>query len=297
MFGRHHHGPEHDNLVLDDHGRYDYNIIEKTPVPSSSSSSSESEESKVPETKEAPIIDPNAYQKRNENLNKLLYKDDENSSQTRDKNNNEKKYDKTINDFENPIDWALGGNKMFPHSQESDKKKKESKDKNDISDDKLASQAANFVLGRLAGTAIGVALISTGILSWLGIAILIFANTPKSVKDSIKDKLDSTWIGGGIFHFENIKNPTDLLEDYADKTEERKKTRYEIYKSSKEILEKMKQENEIEAQKNSVKENNKISNFNGLKNVSPNEKQKTETHTEKVKKSEGAKLQQTNTMS
>lgn len=148
------------------------------------------------------------------------------------------------------------------------------KNKKVTSNDKLAAETASFVFSRLAGTGIGAALISTGFLSWLGIIVLIFANTPKSLKNSFKKYLSDETLLGYLYDFEKIKNPTDKMAEYVDDIDSKKsrymKMRQDIIKRVEELKkekEKEDQEKEQNGNKQQISEdmkNNFAKNAEGI---------------------------------
>ena len=118
----------------------------------------------------------------------------------------------TEHDMKSFVDWCLGSNRFLANNDENDLPKTESTDQ-------MASELSSWIFGRLAGTGIGMALISTGVLSWLGIFIIGYSNTPNSVATSLKK-----YIGGetlGLIPLSKIPNFSEKLAGYANGTNAR----------------------------------------------------------------------------
>lgn len=126
------------------------------------------------------------------------------------------------------VDWCLGGNNFLAYDE----------GKGDENSNKLASQLTSAIFTRLGGTGIGMALISTGVLSWLGIIIIAFSNTPNCVMDKLKETLGDDMFG--IIPLDKIPNISDKLAEYAGDTTSRVSAEVERIKNgrkkAKEIL-------------------------------------------------------------
>lgn len=112
----------------------------------------------------------------------------------------------TKDDVENFVDWCLGDNKLLWCDE----------GKGDENTNRMANQLAGAIFTRLSGTGIGMALISTGVLSWLGIIIIAWANTPNCVMSKLKETLADNTLG--IIPADKIPNITDKLADLAEET-------------------------------------------------------------------------------
>jgi len=112
----------------------------------------------------------------------------------------------TRNDVGNFVDWCLGQNNFLAYKRK----------KGDPDSDKMASELTSFIFGRMAGTGIGMALISTGVLSWLGIIIIAWANTPNCVMSKLKETISNGTFG--LVPLDKIPNISDKLAEYAQGT-------------------------------------------------------------------------------
>ena len=160
------------------------------------------------------------------------------------------------NDFVGFFDRCLSDNTFLFDYNDNGKAK-------GLSNDKLAAEVSSFVFSRLAGTGLGIAFISTGVLSWLGVIIMIYANTPKCVKDGFKKKLNDNPILK-LFYDDYTKIPH--ISDYffvdhvneidAEKTrrmELQKRVMKEVKKIEKEKLKEEKKLSEKDAEKAKAK--------------------------------------------
>lgn len=128
----------------------------------------------------------------------------------------------TKDDVESFVDWCLGGNRFLGYDE----------GKGNENTNKMASQLTSVIFTRLGGTGIGMALISTGVLSWLGIIIIAWSNTPNCVMDKLKETLGDSMFG--IIPLDKIPNITDKLADYAEGTTARVQAEVDRIKKGKE---------------------------------------------------------------
>lgn len=150
-------------------------------------------------------------------------KDESDSKKKEETKNSEDSEDIEVNEGEltDFFDWCLGGNHCLGYGEGSGEQ----------NTNRLANEISTFVLGRLAGTGIGAALISTGVLAWLGAIVIAFSNTPNCVMDKLKEEVANKTMG--TIPLNKIPNMSDELAKYAEKTTERKKEKIEKLKKLK----------------------------------------------------------------
>lgn len=124
----------------------------------------------------------------------------------------EEKIPMTEYDMQNFVDWCLTNNRFLGYDDKNDLKGTDSTDK-------MANQLSSWVFSRLAGTGVGMALISTGVLAWLGILIIIYANIPNQLSTNLKKYLTEKTFD--IIPFDKIPNINEKLAGYADGTKKR----------------------------------------------------------------------------
>ncbi len=165
-------------------------------------------------------------------------------------------------EVKSPLEWLLTDDKVItPFGAEK------------ISNDYI--ELVSYIFSTFVGSGLGLFLISTGVFSGLGMAILLYANTPTPVIEHLCEKVDSA-TGGFIplkkytsitkYTIEYIKNAPERISDKVKKKEEELKMEREFQKRKQKItaqtkLSLLKQQTKNTNEKTDIpKENGKMAN-------------------------------------
>lgn len=165
-------------------------------------------------------------------------------------------------EVKSPLEWLLTDDKIItPFGTEK------------ISNDYM--ELVSYIFSTFIGSGLGLFLISTGVFSGLGMAILLYANTPTPVVKHLCKKVDSA-TGGFIplgkytsiteYTIKYINNAPKRISEKVKKKEEKLKMEREFQKRKQEIIAQTKlsilkqQAKNIDKRTDLLKQNNKITN-------------------------------------